>query len=200
MPVTRATHDGTYGRSLVPYSDVMSLVLRIWASEDGESHFEDVDLAFTQSDFVPPAPPVLLTTPEPASGYIIERVPAGWHGDWHTAPGRVLAVYLAGEGDMKSSDGEVRRLEPGTILLAEDTTGKGHITRVTGTEEMVVVIITRPAATHIINQALMCASKLPCLHSDDLPDTPIRTACAVSSANSYRSRWVPWESNPQPSG
>lgn len=122
----------------------MVSVLRIWADQDGESHFEDVDVTFEKSDFVPPAPPVLLTTPEPATGYVLERVPSGWHGDWHPAPGRVLAIYLAGQGDIEASDGEIRPLEPGTILLAEDTTGRGHITRVTGTEEMVVVIVTLP--------------------------------------------------------
>jgi hypothetical protein len=36
----------------------------------------------------------------------------------------------------------LRDLVPGTILLAEDTTGKGHISRVTGTDEMLVLIVT----------------------------------------------------------
>ncbi len=35
----------------------------------------------------------------------------------------------------------------GAILLAEDTTGKGHKNRVTGTEEVLVVIVTLPDAT-----------------------------------------------------
>ena len=119
-------------------------MLRIWADQNGESHFEDVDVAFEESDFVPPAPPVLLSAQEPATGYILERVPPGWHGDWHPAPGRILAVYLTGKGDIEASDGEVRPIESGTILLAEDTTGKGHITRVTGIEEVIVVIVTLP--------------------------------------------------------
>jgi hypothetical protein len=33
---------------------------------------------------------------------------------------------------------------PGTVLLAEDTTGKGHMIRVTGTEKMHVVILMLP--------------------------------------------------------
>lgn len=122
----------------------MSQLIRIWADEDGESHLEDMDPEFAESDFVPPAPPVLLTDPEPAEAYMLERVPPGWHGDWHPAPRRVLAVYLTGQGVIEASDGESRPIEPGTILLAEDTTGKGHITRVTGTEEVLVVIIALP--------------------------------------------------------
>jgi hypothetical protein len=119
-------------------------VLRIYADAGGESHFEDVELSFAEEDFVPPAPPVLITSFEPASSYAFEQVPPGWHGDWHPAPARVLAIYLSGHGVIEASDGEVRPIEPGTILLAEDTTGKGHITRVTGSDDVFVVIVTLP--------------------------------------------------------
>ena len=118
--------------------------LRIYADDEGESHFEDVELAFQRADFVPPAPPVLMSSFEPATQYGFERVHPGWQGDWHPAPERVLAIYLAGEGEMEASDGEVRALRPGTILLAEDTTGRGHISRVTGSDEMLVVILLLP--------------------------------------------------------
>jgi hypothetical protein len=33
------------------------MILRIYAGADAESHFEDVELAFEPTDFVPPAPP-----------------------------------------------------------------------------------------------------------------------------------------------
>ena len=45
---------------------------------------------------------------------------------------------------MEASDGEVRELAPGTILLAEDTAGKGHVSRVTGDEDMLVLILMLP--------------------------------------------------------
>ena len=118
--------------------------LRIYADDEGESHFEDVELAFREADFVPPAPPVLMSAFEAATLFGFERVHPGWHGDWHPAPKRVLAIYGAGEGEIEASDGEIRPLTPGTILLAEDTTGKGHITRVTGPGEVLVVIVLLP--------------------------------------------------------
>jgi hypothetical protein len=123
---------------------VVVSAIRIWADEKGESHLEDLDLDFAEEDFVPPAPPVLLTSPEAASGYVFARVASGWHGDWHPAPRRELVVYLAGEGTIEASDGDSRPLIPGTILLAEDTNGKGHVTKVTGTNEMFVVVVTLP--------------------------------------------------------
>jgi quercetin dioxygenase-like cupin family protein len=122
----------------------MVSALRIWASEDGESHLEGVELAFNESEFLPSAPSMLLTPQEKASGYFIARAPAGLELDWHAAPVRELALYLTGQGEIEASDGTVRPLEPGTILLVEDTNGKGHKTRVTGTEEVLVVIVTLP--------------------------------------------------------
>jgi hypothetical protein len=120
------------------------MILRIYADEEGESHFEDVDLVFEQTDFVPPAPPVLMTALQGASSYSFELVHPGWHGDWHPVPQRVLAVYLSGAGIIQASDGERRDLAPGTILLAEDTTGKGHISEVTSDEEMLVLVLLLP--------------------------------------------------------
>ena len=120
------------------------MILRIYADEDGESHFEEVEFAFQQADFVPPAPPVLMTAFESATSYGFELVHPGWRGDWHPVPQRLLAVYLSGAGTMQASDGEIRDLQPGTIQLAEDTSGKGHISEVTGEDDMLVLVLMLP--------------------------------------------------------
>ena len=118
--------------------------IRIYADEDGESHFEDVDLPFEEVDFVPPAAPVLMSPPQAAGDYRVERVPPGYQGNWHTVPQRVLAVYFSGSCEMTTSDGDVKVLGPGTVLLAEDTTGKGHISHVVGSEELQGLIVMLP--------------------------------------------------------
>lgn len=79
-----------------------------------------------------------------ASEYGFERVPPGWVGSWHPAPQRVLAIYLSGELEIEASDGEVRPIGSGTILLAEDTTGKGHRNLVTSPTALEMVFITLP--------------------------------------------------------
>ena len=122
----------------------MTSFLHIYADVDGESHFEEVELEFEQTDFVPPAPPVFMTALAASDRYGFELVHPGWHGDSHPVPHRLLAVYLSGTGTMEASDGEVRELVPGTILLAEDTAGKGHVSRVTGEEDMLVLILMLP--------------------------------------------------------
>jgi hypothetical protein len=124
----------------------MTSVLRIYADVDGESHFEEVELEFEQTDLVPPAPPVSMTALAASDRYGFELVHPGWHGDPHPVPQRLLAAYLSGSGTMEASDGEVREIAPGTILLAEDTTGKGHVSSVTGQEDMLVLILMLPEA------------------------------------------------------
>jgi uncharacterized cupin superfamily protein len=44
-------------------------------------------------------------------------------------------VNLTGEVEITVSDGEKRHFGPGSILLAEDVTGKGHISRGVGKSE-----------------------------------------------------------------
>jgi hypothetical protein len=41
----------------------------------------------------------------------------------------LLVLWLTGEVEFETSDGNVRRLPAGSVVLAEDTTGKGHISR-----------------------------------------------------------------------
>lgn len=124
----------------------MHSYLRLYSDDDGESHFEDVGFEFQRTDLVPPAPPVLMTELAGASRYGFELVHPGWHGDPHPVPQRLLAVYLSGAGSIEASDGEVRELTPGMILLAEDTSGKGHTSRVTGSEDMLVLILMLPSS------------------------------------------------------
>jgi len=101
--------------------------LRLYAGPDGESHLEELDIELNQR---PDGSG--LSTPRPATGAIFQNSPAGQVMDWHPAPRRQFVVTLAGEGEVEASDGEVRRLTPGTILLVEDVTGKGHRTRSVG--------------------------------------------------------------------
>lgn len=123
-------------------------LLRLFADDHGESHFEDVDIPFEEvDDYFENTLPVLFSSFEPASENGFERVPPGWAGDWHPAPRRVLAIHLSGELEIEASDGEVRPIGPGAVLLAEDTTGRGHLNRVTSSTEVEMVFVTLPNDT-----------------------------------------------------
>ncbi len=119
--------------SSVPY-------LRIYTGADGAPHFSDdvFELAMIGADL---AEPVLGSQLRPASQYGVRVVPPGWERDWGPAVHPILAVYLTGEGEIETSDGESRRISPGLVLLAEDTTGPGHRVRVTSEEPVTVIQI-----------------------------------------------------------
>jgi len=114
---------------------------RIYADANGESHFEDVEIQFQQADFAPPAPPVNLSPFSPATQYGFFAVSTDWYGDWHPTPQRQIFFFLSGEVEVEVSDGEVRRFGPGSITLLEDTTGKGHRTRVVGMDDALLAVV-----------------------------------------------------------
>lgn len=118
---------------------------RLYADADGESHFEDVSVELSSVDFAPPAPPLDVSSPTPADQYVFFRAPAGWDGDWHPAPRRQLFVGIAGEFEVETSDGEVRRFGAGDVALLEDVSGKGHGTRVGGDGDGLGVFVQLPA-------------------------------------------------------
>ena len=114
---------------------------RYFADERGESHIEDVEVELTARNFAPPAPPLHLSTMTLATGVAFVRFPAGWYGDWHPSPRRQFFLFLAGELEGETSDGERRRYGPGSAALLADTTGKGHRSRVVGDGEVLAAVV-----------------------------------------------------------
>ncbi len=113
----------------------------LYADSGGESHFKDVEIEFQDTDFAPPAMPLNVSSFSSATecGFVI--APPGWHGDWHPTPKRQFLFYLAGQAEVGVSDGEVRTFGPGDIVLVEDTAGKGHVSRVVGSAEVLNAVV-----------------------------------------------------------
>ena len=111
--------------------------VRLYADASGESHFEDVQAELAPTDFAPRVPPLNLATIGAASAAGFLGAPAGWTGDWHPSSGRNLFFVISGEWEIQASDGEVRRFGPGSILQVEDTSGKGHASRVISTTDSI---------------------------------------------------------------
>jgi hypothetical protein len=122
--------------------------LRLYNDQSGDSHFEDVEFPFDELDG-PFSPPVLATPFQEATHHGVRIVPPGWERDWAPAARRMIAVYLSGEGEIEASDGEVRRLLPGMVLLAEDTIGRGHRVKLIGDEPVKVIHIVLPDSPRI---------------------------------------------------
>jgi len=111
-------------------SDERVKCLRIFADARGETHMEDVDIALQPRKLFKDIPPLRLSENFPASWVNVCHVPAGMREvDWHNPPQRLLVLWLTGEIEFETSDGNIRRLAPGSVVLVEDTTGRGHISR-----------------------------------------------------------------------
>ena len=113
------------------------------ADSEGESHFGTSSVTLSSADFAPPAPPLEVSEVlEARHGFL--RAASGWFGDWHPTPARQYMCLLSGVLEVSASDGETRRMKPGTIVLLEDTTGQGHATRVVSEEAAVLVFAQVP--------------------------------------------------------
>ena len=72
---------------------------------------------------------------------ILGMSPPGYKLDWHCAPRRQYSISLTGTTEIEVGDGTVARLGPGDVVLAEDLTGQGHVTRVVGDEPRFYAIV-----------------------------------------------------------
>jgi len=96
-------------------------ITRIYTGTDGESHFEEIDIPLKDAGDIG-----ALSDAVEATGIIFRETSETYDYDFHTAPQRQYVVMLDGEVDIEIGDGTVRRFTTGDILLAEDTTGRGH--------------------------------------------------------------------------
>ena len=113
------------------------LITRIYTGSDGESHFEDVDFPLKKI-----GPGDRRSDTIPATGIFIRATEGEFELDWHNAPRRQLLIMLKGQSHVEVGDGTVRTLNPGDIMLAEDLSGRGHITRAVNAEPRMSVFVT----------------------------------------------------------
>ena len=115
--------------------------VHLYADEKGVSHFRDERLVIQSAATGPSA----LTLSQ-APGATLLALKLGAKEDWHRAPRRMYLIALKGMSEVTVGDGEVRRFGPGSVLLMDDTTGKGHITRAVGSEDHVALTVPAPAS------------------------------------------------------
>jgi len=99
-------------------------VVRIYTGPDNRSHFEDLQVPLKDGGKVG-----FLSELVKASGVIFRITTGDYNYDFHPAPRRQYVVNLEGGVEIEVGDGTKRILGTGDILLAEDTTGQGHISR-----------------------------------------------------------------------
>lgn len=119
--------------------------VHLYADANGVSHFRDETLAL-QPIAGPSGDHALSThTLAGAQGAQLLALRHGAREDWHIAPRRMFLIVLQGTAEVTASNGEVRRFGPGSMLLMDDTHGKGHITNAVSSVDHVALTIPVPA-------------------------------------------------------
>jgi len=128
----------------------------LWADANGVSHFRDETLSFeAATPENPTAGTTSRTNPDPealdslplrgATGATFLYLKRAAVEDWHRAPRRMFLIAVQGTSEVTAGDGQVRRFGLGSIVLMDDLTGKGHITRAVGNVDHIALTIPVPA-------------------------------------------------------
>jgi len=99
-------------------------VTHLYTGDDDRSHFADLSLGLTTG-----RGGALFELLAGLEGFAVRDLPPGWSRDFHNAPRRQLVIQLAGTGEIVCGDGTSRAFGPGDLLLADDVTGEGHVSR-----------------------------------------------------------------------
>ena len=115
-------------------------ITRLYSGVDGQSHLERLDLLLT--DFVDEEGAFGQATQWMSCDRMTIRIaPPGYEHTWHNAPRRQYVIQLKGFLEVEVDSGARAVIGPGDILLAEDMSGKGHITRQKGDEPCMYAVV-----------------------------------------------------------
>ena len=99
------------------------MIVRLYTGEDGQAHFEDLNV---------PAGDTETVALQTGADMTYRRFRDGSFSDWHNAPRVQYVSTLSGQMEIGIGDGTKRMFNPGDILQVEDVDGQGHTTRSIG--------------------------------------------------------------------
>ena len=111
-------------------------VTRIYTGPDNQTHAEEYDVPLGA-----PRGATELSEAIDVTSLQFRRTSPDYDLPFHNAPRRQYVITLSGESEVELGDGTRIRLHPGHILLAEDTSGQGHISRSVGSEDRISLFI-----------------------------------------------------------
>lgn len=112
-------------------------ITRIYTDAAGETHFGELDIPLKDAGAIG-----LLSQLQRATGIIFRETSGTYNYDWHNTPRRQYVIMLEGGVDFTVSDGETRRFGSGNVVLLEDISGKGHISRAVDGQRRKSIFVT----------------------------------------------------------
>jgi hypothetical protein len=107
-------------------------IVRVYSDASGTSRFEH--LTFESR-------PELKSLPAAAKNVNFSVWPAGHLMELHPAPRRQLVIVLDGLMEIGLEDGTSEVFGAGDVLMAEDTSGRGHTLRIPGDKDRVAIAV-----------------------------------------------------------
>ncbi len=107
-------------------------IVRVYSDSEGISRFEHMSLE---------SHPELKSAPGAAKNVTFSTWPAGHVMELHPAPRRQYVITLEGEMEIGLEDGTTEVFGPGDVLVAEDTSGRGHTLRIPGNKPRVSIAV-----------------------------------------------------------
>ena len=151
MPVEHRGKEALFGRvsgvsayetdKISRHGGQMMKYTEIFVDENDVSHFRDIQVTFTQGEVAPPALPLGMSEFYDAAQIGFLSAPAGWDGGWHQPPSDGFIILLRGEAEIEVGDGEKRIFKTGDVWRHRDNAGRGHNTRMIGSDDALAAII-----------------------------------------------------------
>ncbi len=111
--------------------------VHLYTGADGLSHFKDVEIEMSDAGSRGQSSESIKAT-----GIFFSISGADYDLDWHNVPRRQFVVTLEGDVEITASDGTKRRFGPGDVMLADDTTGRGHTSRTMNNKPRKAIFVT----------------------------------------------------------
>ncbi|PKB72111.1 MAG: hypothetical protein BZY87_01885 [SAR202 cluster bacterium Io17-Chloro-G6] len=99
------------------------MIVRIYTGDDGQSHFEDMASPTESVERIPT---------KPGEDLVFRKSAENSFSDWHHPGRRQYLFIIDGQMEVSVGDGTTRQFQAGDVLLAEDMTGQGHVTKSIG--------------------------------------------------------------------
>jgi quercetin dioxygenase-like cupin family protein len=113
-------------------------ITRLYTGSDNQTHAASVEMALTPSTIYSET---AVSEPVRVSEAQFLRLPKGRVQDWHNPARRQYVVTLTGRGEVEIAGKQMIPLAPGRVVLLENVTGKGHITRSFGSEDLTLFLV-----------------------------------------------------------
>jgi hypothetical protein len=131
-----------FGHTTLAQHHAPFTITRIFTGPDRLAHAERIDAALRPAATAPSRGTLEAFQAGTIGGNaVVLRTSPDYVADWHPVARRQYVIMLSGRREIEVASGVKVPVGPGTVLLVEDVSGRGHLTRGVGTEDAVSLVV-----------------------------------------------------------